>query len=236
MTTAAAIIRQALAHIRVRGAGQSVSGDDAADALAVLNTMLDSWRLDELNAVATTILTGTLLAGTQSITIGPTGQTITSDPRPIRIEAGSFVTTSDGLDYSLMPVTEAEFNEVWQKQVSGLVPYVFHYRPSYPNATLRFFPLGTANLTLSLVALVQVPGFATLTTDYSLAPGYERAIVFSLAEELAGVFEAPVPASVARIAMQARALMKRVNHLAPQLETERGDHSGEWRRILFPFY
>ena len=216
MTTASTIIRQSLSRIGVRAAGEDVDGGDAADALDVLNAMLDAWRVESLFAVATTTISATLPANTQQINVGP-AQTVAVDPRPIRFEAGSTYRV-DGIDYPLQDVTEAEFAAISVKATSAIGPDVFFYRPNFPIATLDFYPRASASLTLSLVALVQVTEFADLTTDYSLAPGYERTIVLSLAEELAPMFETKLDARLAAQARNARRLLKRNNSHVPQLE------------------
>lgn len=218
MTTAATVIAKALSHIKVRAAGEAVGGDDAEDARGALNTMLDAWRLESLFAYATTTITATLAADTQTLNVGP-AQTIAADPRPIRFEAGCFYTVG-GLDYPLRPVTEAEFNAIALKATSALGPEVFFYRPGFTTGTISFYPRASTSVTLSMIALVQVAEFADLTTEYNLAPGYKRAIEWSLGEEMAGMFEVPLTLLdfVARQAKNARNALRRVDHTVPQLE------------------
>lgn len=217
MTTANAIIRHALGLLRVRAAGESVGGDDAADALDALNAMLDAWRVENLFAVATQTISATLPANTQQLLVGP-AQAVAIDPRPIRFEAGSTYRL-DTLDYPLRAVTEAEFSAIALKNVASIGPDVFFYNPAFPIATLDFYPRAGSAVTLSLVALSQVASFADLTADYDLAPGYARAIAYSLAEELAPLFEAQPDAMVLRTGANARRLLKRNNHRVPVLTT-----------------
>ena len=217
MTTASVIIRQSLARIGVRAAGEDVGGDDAADALETLNTMIDAWRVENLFAVATSTIAATLPANTQQLNVGP-AQTVAVDPRPIRFEDGSTYRI-DGIDYPLRGVTEAEFADISFKAVSATGPDVFFYRPNFPIATIDFYPRASSSLSLSLIALVQVAEFADLTTtDYDLAPGYQRAIVLSLAEDLAPLFEAKLDVRLAAQAQNARRLLKRNNSHVPQLD------------------
>ena len=216
MTTANKIIAQALGLLGVRSSVDPVSGADAAIALERLNTMLDAWRTQSLFAYATQTVAGTLPAGTATRTIGPAGQLI-ADPRPIRIEAGSRF-TRDGQDYPIRPVSQAEYDAREDKGAAGTGPEVVAFNPMMPAGVLSFYPLADAPVALSMVVLLQISQFADLTTDYALSPGYERALVFSLAEEVAPDFERDVPPTVARIARSSRRLIQRVNHEVPQLE------------------
>ena len=140
-----------------------------------------------------------------------------ASPRPIRLEAGSTY-TSGGIDYQIESITQDEYESIGLKTTAGLGPDRVFYSPGFPTGLLSFYPLSSSSVTLSLVVLVQVSQFADLTTDYSLAPGYERALVFSLAEESGPDFEREVPPTVTRGAMNARRIIKRVNHTVPQLE------------------
>lgn len=215
MTTANKIIGQALGLVGVRAAVDPVSGADASIALERLNTMLDGWRTQSLFAYAALTISGTLPASTATRTIGPAGQLV-CDPRPIRIEAGSRYTL-DGTDSPLRPISQAEYDAIPDKAATG-GPEVVAFNAALPAGVLSFWPLAAAPVTLSLVVLQQVARFADLTTDYTLSPGYERALVFSLAEEVCADFERDVPPTVARTARNARRLIQRVNHDVPQLE------------------
>lgn len=220
MTTANQIIAQALGLIGIRSSTDPINGPDAAIALERLNTLLDAWRADSFYAYATQTITGTLPANTQTLTIGPVGADLVLDPRPIRIERGSKFTTG-GIDYSIIPVTQAEYEDIGLKAVSSIGPGVLFYDPAVPEATISFFPRASAAVTLSLVCLLQVSEFADLTTDYDLAPGYRRALVYSLAEECAPDFEREAPPSVLRTASAARRLVRKTNLRVPQLTVAR---------------
>jgi hypothetical protein len=215
VTTANKIIAQALGLIGVRSSADPVSGADAAIALERLNTLLDAWRVQSLFAYATLTITGTLPPATATRTIGPTGQLVTT-VRPMRVEAGSKYTVG-GQDYPITPITQAEYEAILLKTVGAMGPDVVWFNPTLPDGLLSFYPLAGSGCTLSLVVLLQVSAFADLTTDYGLSPGYERALVFSLAEEVAPDFERDAPPVVVRNARNARRMIQRANHDVPQL-------------------
>jgi len=232
MATANRIIRQALGKLGLVSPGESVKPGDAADCLIALNTMLDQWRVESLFAVSTATVTAALPANTSSMTIGPTGDIVVAS-RPIRLEPGCFF-TSGNLDYPIETgLTEAEYNSILLKEAGGLGPDVAFYDPAWPNGTISFFPQASSAVTLSLIVLTQLSAFPDLTTEISLAPGYEAALVFSLAEYVAADFEREPPRTVTRNAALFRNSIRRVNVTVPQLKTASPPWaSGRWPAIL----
>jgi hypothetical protein len=229
-TTANSIIRRALGHLGIVALGQTVKPGDAADCLIALNTMLDGWAVENLYAYATQTITGTLPANTQTRTIGPTGQLVAT-PRPVRLEDGCFFSVG-GIDYPLDTINEAEFNSIGLKAVSSLGPRWVFYNPTLPNGVLHFHLRAAASVALSLVVQQRISSFASLTQQYTLPPGYERALVFSLAEEVAASYEREVPPTVARNAAMARRNIKRVNVVVPQLDVGGCDGRSHLERFL----
>jgi hypothetical protein len=216
MTTAAQLIRGALGKLGIVAPGEAVDAGDAAVCLLSLNTMLDGWAVENLYAYATATVTGTLPAGTGSRTIGPTGQLVAA-PRPVRLEAGCFF-TAGGIDYPIETVTQDEYNSIGLKAIDSLGPRWVFFNATLPNGVLLFHPRPAQAVTLSLVVQQRIAAFANLTTNYNLPPGYERALLYSLAEEVAADYEREVPPTVARTAAMARRAIKRTNNVVPQLD------------------
>ena len=63
-------IASALRLIRVLAAGETPSADQAEDARAVLNQMLDSWQIERTTIYTQTIQDFTLTPGLQTYTLG----------------------------------------------------------------------------------------------------------------------------------------------------------------------
>lgn len=215
-TTANAIIRSALGKLGVIAPGEQVKPNDATDCLRALNVLLDAWGVENLYAYATQQIDHAVASATNSLTIGPTGNIVVA-ARPVRFEAGSYY-SAGGVDYLMFKITEDEYNGIGIKTVGGVGPDLFKYVPSLPNGVLHFYPQAEAGSTLHLVVQTQIAAFATLAASYTLPPGYERALIFSLAEEVAADFEREIPPTVARNAANARRFIKRANHVVPQLQ------------------
>ena len=215
MATATQIISEALGHLGILSAGETVGPDDAETCRTVLNTLADAWNLPSLTHYTSTDGTATLTAGSTSLTIGP-GQNI-SVTRPVRIERGSYV-TADGVDYPMDQIDESEYNEIRIKTLGGHVPRVFFYEPGASTGTIRYYPAPGASVVVHHPVLAQFTEFSDLTTDYVLPQGYKRAFVFNLAFEVAAHFDAPVSQFIASQAANSLRLVKRSNFTVPQLD------------------
>jgi hypothetical protein len=221
MTTALAIITGALQELGVVGAGDSLSAEDSSVSLLALNVLADAWLTEPNYMYATTTVSASLSAGDTSLTIGASQDLNTA--RPIRLEQGCFVTSS-GIDYPLAVITEAEYNAISDKSLSGAWPEVCFYDGGSPTGNVYFYPTGAC--TVKLNVLTQLSQFADLTTSYTLPPGYERAFKFTLAEEVANTFRAKLTSVTARNAKQARRAIKRANFVVPQLSVTQPVMSG----------
>jgi hypothetical protein len=214
MTTALQIVSGALSKLGVLEAGQTVDSDDAQLALDSLNGLVDSWATQRLYAYATALVSAEF-AG-EALTIG-TGMDFAC-ARPLRLEPGCFVRVGDN-DYPLEILTRAEYSAISQKELDGPWPSACFYDNTSPTGTVYFWPLGAC--TVFLVIQTRLSEFAALATDYTLTPGTKRALIYSLAEEIAPDFGAKVSAQVIRTGANARRALRRANVSIPNLDTQR---------------
>lgn len=209
MTTATQIIERAYSIIGYKDAGEALSGADADYALDVLNDMIDGWTTQRLFIVSVEEVV-TSVSG-QTVTIGPS-LTINVD-RPVKMENGAFHRVN-GIDYPLIWIEREQYNLISLKAVSSTIPEYGYYDAA---GKIYFYPYSTSALALHLQLQVQLNEFADLVTEYTLAPGYRKALSFSLAEELApGLKE--LPQSVIRQAVLARQAIKRTNIRVPVMD------------------
>jgi hypothetical protein len=175
MTTARSIIEQASRKIHVLGRGQTLSAEEANDALKALNTLLSSF-----SAEAGTIFNKSRetfpLTGVQSYTIGPGGNFNTTPPIIIL----SAYISSGALDYPpLEQKTVGEYDTIALKNVGGS-PEIFYYDNSLPLGRIWLYPVAASGYTLTITSLKALTSFADLTTDYTLPDGVEMMLVFNL--------------------------------------------------------
>jgi hypothetical protein len=213
MTTALQIIDRAYALLGYKAAGEALSSDDADYALDALNAMLDGWNTQSMCIVSADEIVGTVSG--VSATVGP-GLTFDT-PRPVDVLTGSF-TRSAGIDYPVKWIDRETYANISLKTVQSTFPQYAYYDANMPTANVYFYPAPAAPVDFHLAVQVQLTAFADLATDYPLAPGYLKALQYSLAEELApGVKELSM--MVIRTAANARRAIRRSNVVVPQLDS-----------------
>ena len=211
MTTALSIINRAAELIGYKDPDEALSGNESESFLGALNALVDSWNTRRLYIV--TVADTTVSVSASPVTIGA-GQTV-NVTRPVRIEDGSF-TRFGGIDYAIEMLTREQYNSITDKTVTSSFPTVAYYDAGLPTGMIYLWPVPTAAIELHLMLQSQLAQFADLATDYSIAPGYRRALEYSLAEEIAPG-RRPLETLIARTAANARKMIRTANFESPQL-------------------
>lgn len=204
MTTALDLITGAARLLGVARKGEALDGDEATDGLSALNAMLASWGSENLMALALIRESFTLTsAASYTIGVGKTLNTV----NPIAI-SNAFIRIGT-VDYPLSEITDAEYDNITLKDVSG-IPFVFNFSNSATEeaATIRLYPSPSAGYELHLLS--EKP-FATLTLTTNIffpQRAGERAARYNLAVEMAPEFGVEPSAAVVAIARESKGLMK----------------------------
>lgn len=212
-TTGTQIIEQALSVLGVIALGETADADMISDGMLFLNDMVDSWSLDSLYIYAQEHLSKACAPGTAQVTIGPSGDIVAD--RPYRIESGAYFRVSN-LDYRMEHIDRIDYDIIVNKSVQATYPNVFWYEPTMPDGVMHIWPVLASAATLFVPVNIQLTQFASPTTQYTLPPGFKRALVYSLAEEMASTYR-PCPPDVTRIAIKARTAIRRVNARIPTM-------------------
>jgi hypothetical protein len=183
------IITEAMQELNLISAVEIPSAEDAAYCLKKLNSVLDEWSARRAYAFNVGFVLYTLIPNHQPHTIGPTGDFVVSQ-RPVRIEAAALVlNTGTQVDLPLNLRDDDWWAAQQVKQIATSVPTDLYYSPDEVNGSLYLWPIPTTAYGLRLETWVQLPVFADLNvTSYNLAPGYQRALTLTLAEDIAPAF------------------------------------------------
>jgi hypothetical protein len=209
VATVADVIRGTLRLLGVLASGETPKAADEADALVVLNDMLDSWAGERLALFATLRSTHVLTGGLSPHTIGSGGTFNTT--RPVRIDRASIKPGgSPGSELPLELLTDAEWQGRQGKEDSAR-PTALWVENSHPLMKLHFQPVPVEGDSIILYTWSQLGRFAATSTDFDLPPGYARAIRFNLAKELAPEYGVALSGEAMETANESKATIKRLN-------------------------
>jgi hypothetical protein len=196
------IIQRAGRTSGVIATGETLSADEQNDALLCLNQMMDAWQADRLYAYSIQDITFPLTQGVSTYTIGPAGTFATARPEQIDY---AYTRDSTGFDRSINILPAEVFALIGLKSVSNTFPTCLLYTPNYPLGSIQFYPVPSAGLVVHLGLWAPLSEFATVAQVVSLPPGYEDAIVYSLAERLSLDNAIDIGPDLAKQAQTARA-------------------------------
>lgn len=216
MPTIQQVITRSMRLIGAIESGETPTADELADGLTALQSMLNGWRTNRLAVYANSHESFTLVPGTGTYTVGPAGTFVTT--RPMKIQ--SAYVRSGGIDFPVKETDQYQWALIADKSTSGDYPTKFNYEPTLPAGTLKLHPVPSAAHTLYLVRQVELDDSYTLSDNLDFPPGYERAIVYNLALEIAPEFEAQVSNLVMGIARTALGDIQRRNGRQIQMRPE----------------
>lgn len=207
IVTAQTLLNSAAQLVNIIEGGESLDATESTNGLAVLNDMLETWRLEELLIYASSDQTFNITAGVGTYAIG-TGATWNTT-RPVSIRNG--YTTISGIDQPFLMIGDAEYNSISFKAQPGSWPQVANYTASYPNGSITFWPVPAQTMTATLSLDVVLSSVASLATSIDLPPGYSKLLKYNLAVELAAEYNVPVPPQVKEIADKTMGAVKVAN-------------------------
>lgn len=205
--TALDLIAATMRTLGVLATGESPTSEEATEGLAALNRMLDSWSTEGLLVFAITEEAPlTLTGGDATYTLGAAGDITT---RPITIEKA--LIRDGSTDYPIRLLSLDEYARIPDKSVRSTHPDRLYDDGGYPQRTLTLYPVPASAVSLILWTKRALSQIATQGTSLSLPPGYERALVYNLAIDLAPEYGKPLREDVASIAVGSKADIKRAN-------------------------
>lgn len=212
--SALSIIDRAYSLLGHKAAGEPLSAEDADYGLSALNSLIDSWNTQRLFIITVEEVVANV--SSISATIGP-GQAFDT-PRPVDVENGAF-SRLNGIDYSIEWIDRVTYERLSLKTVSSSFPQYAYYDQDVPVGHVYFYPVPSAAVEVHLPLQVPLSGFDNLSSIISLMPGYDRALVYSLAEELAPGIR-PLDPQIVKTAFLARRAIRHTNVDVPLMNAD----------------
>jgi hypothetical protein len=170
-----------------------------------LNGILDEWNATRIATYEASFTEWTLTPALDPHTIGPTGTFVVTQ-RPVRILGANLtIGTGTSLVRYRIDVRDAKW---WEDQpvpnIQSSVPTDLYYSADWPNGSLYFWPVPTAAYGVELVVAF-VLAQLTVNSAFSMPPGYQRALMLTLAEDLLSPLSQPANPMLMEKARKARA-------------------------------
>jgi hypothetical protein len=202
------LINQAAGLIGALTQGTALNTSEVDDAFARLNILIDEWNADPLKHYAITSEQAALSAGVGSYTLGSGGTF--SATRPVVIASANIILS--GLKHPLDLISKAEYDAILEPGGSMQVPRKLYDDGGMPTRTIKLWPVPSGTPDLEINSPVIIPQFtATNNSLANLPPAYYKALLYTLATDIAPSFELQLDPSIPQIALQAQAAMKLPN-------------------------
>lgn len=218
MPTVRVIGTDALSEIGVLAEDDAMNASQGALVLRRIQNMIDAWAADRLTLAIQTRTTFTLASDTSTVTLGPTGGTVTM-PRPVYINAVTYVIpgTSPAVESEPLGLMNwDQYNHLSIKSLPSALPTQCFYQTSLDTVlgTLFFWPQVTQNVTIALYTPTAMGVPTTLDSILTGPPGWQDAFTYSLALRLCTPFGVAVGEQcplLPKMAVDAMAVIKRPN-------------------------
>ncbi len=184
----------AMTAIGQLGTGQSISPEEAEQALRVCNRMLGKWSVQRLMLPLVSQRTFNLSPGTQDYTIGPSGTVGGVTVRPTFVESAQAAPPGSSQSNTLSILDKSEWDAIGDKgaQTSALgVPQNMYPEFTSPNVALHFWPIPSNAGEVTVGVWEPLTKFATIYDDVTFPEGYEEPLMWNLAMELCPFFDMP---------------------------------------------
>lgn len=217
------LLEDALRELNIIDAEQAAQAADEQYLLRMLNRLQDSWNAHDLLCYVLAERSYTLTPGLNPHTLGASGTFIT--PRPEAIERAAIVVSS--IVYPLVLRDLDWWARVPDPTLGGSIPTDLFYRPTHPNGSLYLWPVPSAAATLRIWTRIALDEVTDASTTFDLPPGYQNALLLTLAENAAQAFGAQLTPELRQRALEARVLLARKNHKpAETVQTARAGMPG----------
>jgi len=226
LVTCSDLINDAARACGKLGPGRTLSQSEQDDALRIFQRMMDGWTIARENVYSVNRAEYTLIPNQQMIAIGPVGDWIA--PRPVNIDNICLLIQAGTMPVEV-PLKVLDDNQWAGTRVKGItatLPTSVWYNGGWPNGELYFYPIPSEANKIVLYTWQQLSVPTSLDSIIRFPPGYEQAIVYSLAVRLCRPWGLNVAPDVAQLARESMAAIQSANLSSPRVGTSSGLRKG----------
>lgn len=225
MATASSIVLRGLQLLGDKVVGDTLTTAEQTTYLAVLNSMLDSWRIDKLMVFRIIESAFTLTTSARTYTIGVGGNF--NIERPDRLEDSSFILYQNA-EYFVQLVDETTF-AVQQTTGQTQMPRMLYYDRAFPLGNIYFDFIPDKAYDFHLKSWSALQQFTSINDPMTLPAGYQRALESNFAMEVAPGYVSSSPELV-KIAKESKTKIMAANTRTTYLRMDAGVVQGRHAR------
>ncbi len=221
--TANDLITQSLRLLGVLSGNETPSSSESNTGLQYLNDMVDSWSTQQLLIYSKVNESFPLVPGQQSYQWG-TGAADFNSARPQKIENALWQQPSSSQFFNLQIqlINQDEWSALTVPGTTSNIPTKLFVNYTFPYATLYFWPIPSVVNNVIFWSWKALSSFTLLTSIVSLPPGYNKALRYNLAVELAPEFGKQPSDIIIAQAVDSKADIKRMNNKTLLLQCDPG--------------
>lgn len=227
-TTVREIIKSSLRKINAIQPGEDPTDDDLNITLESLEGMIDSWSNEKLMIYSMNPYYFVAQPGKQTYTLGPGGDWDIERPMQIQqayVRYNAQVTSSppyvftfptNTADLPIAQANDSQWASIAVKQLSAVFPTILYDDGNYPLRNISLYPIQSVTQVIALWLWQPLDNFTDLDNTIEFPPGYERAIIYNLACEIAPEFGKSVTPETLETALDSKMALAAVNS-SPQM-------------------
>lgn len=206
--TALDLIKGSLRLIGAIETGETPEADESADALVILNQLLESLSLSSQGVFNQPTQTFNLVASQSTYTIGSGGNFNTVAP----VTISDAYTIQNGISYPIEIIGQERYDAIGNKAQQSTYPLYLLHQNTAPLGNVILWPVPSATSALVINVSAQFAQIPILATSITTWPqGAARMIRYLLAIDLAEEYGSPITQSLMMKAAEAKADYMRAN-------------------------
>lgn len=211
MSTVSDVVKRSLRLIGAIAVSETPTAAELQDGMQALNTMLESWSTEETSVYGKTREVFTLVPSQSSYSMGTGGDFNTTRPIKIIQMLWQDDSVTPALEIPITMLTQREFADISVKNTEASLTWSAWVNYTHPTVTINLYAVPNVARKVVIYSWKALTSYSSLTTTVDLAPGYERAVVYNLALELAPEYGRQPASDVYRIAMESKENIERSN-------------------------